>query len=167
MKGPVAMDSLVNLPSLVDEAKCFDTVRRLRWPEGVRCPQCQSEKVARHGHDDRPRERQRDRCTACLARFDDLTGTLFAGHHQPLRVWILCLYLMGLNLSNQQIAQELDLNTGDVQVMTDQLRAGILAARPAEVLDGVVECDEVYVTAGHKGQPAAVAKKTERADVAV
>jgi transposase-like protein len=167
MKGPVVMDSLVNLQSLVDEAKCFDTVRRLRWPEGVRCPQCHSEKVARHGHDDRQRERQRYRCTACLARFDDLTGTIFAGHDQPLRVWILCLYLMGLNLSNQQIAQELNLNTGDVQVMTDQLRAGILAARPAEVLEGVVECDEVYVTAGHKGQPAAVAKKTERAGVAV
>ena len=161
------MDSLVNLQSLVDEAKCFDTVRRLRWPEGVRCPQCHSEKVARPGHDDRQCARQRYRCTACLARFDDLTGTIFAGHHQPLRVWILCLSLMGLNLSNQQIAQELDLNTGDVQVMTDQLRAGILAARPAGVLEGVVECDEVYVSAGHTGQPAAVAKKTERAGVAV
>ena len=29
----------------------------------------------------------------------DLTDTVFEGHHQPLRVWILCLYLMGLNLS--------------------------------------------------------------------
>ena len=96
---------------------------------------------------------------ACQARFDDLTDTIFAGHHQPLRIWILCLYFMGLNLSNQQIAGELDLNVGDVQAMTEQLRAGILAARPAEVLAGVVECAEIYVTAGHKGQPAAVAKK--------
>ena len=68
----------------------------------------------------------------------------------------------GAALSNQQIAQELDLNVGDVQAMTEQLRAGIMAARPAEVLEGVVECDEVYVTAGHKGQPAAVAKKVAR-----
>ena len=37
-----------------------------------------------------------------------------------------------------------------------------MAARPAEVLEGVVECDEVYVRAGHKGQPAAVAKKVAR-----
>jgi hypothetical protein len=43
------------------------------------------------------------------------------------------------------------------------LRAGILAARPAEILAGVVECDEIYVTAGHKGQPAAVAKKVAQA----
>ena len=45
---------------------------------------------------------------------------------------------MGLNLSNQQVARELDLNAGDVQAMTEQLRAGILAARPAEILAGVV-----------------------------
>ena len=45
------------------------------------------------------------------ARFDDLTGTVLAGHHQPLRVWVLCLYFMGLNLSNRQIAKELDLGT--------------------------------------------------------
>jgi hypothetical protein len=74
---------------------------------------------------------------------------------------------MGLNLSNQQVARELDLNVGDVQAMTEQLRAGILAARPAEILQGVVECDEIYVTTGHKGQPTAVAKKVARGAGAV
>src|SRR5687768_11825495 len=64
-------------------------------------------------------------------RVDDLSDTIFAGHHQPLRIWILCLYFMGLNLSNHQVARELDLNVGDVQVMTERLRAGIMAARPA------------------------------------
>jgi transposase-like protein len=149
------MESPVNIRGLIDDARCFETVRHLRWPDGVHCPHCGSDKVARHGHD----ERQRNRCPACQARFDDLTDTVFAGRHQPLRLWILCLYFMGLNLSNRQIARELDLNIGDVQAMTGQLRAGIMAARPAEVLAGVVECDEVYVTAGHKGQPAAVVKK--------
>jgi transposase-like protein len=154
------MESLINIQGLIEDAQCFETVRHLRWPDGVHCPQCKSNKVARHGHDERQRNRQRYRCLACQARFDDLTDTIFAGHHQPLRVWILCLYFMGLNLSNQQIARELDLNIGDVQAMTEPLRAGILAARPVEVLEGVVECDEVYVKAGHKGQPAVVAKKT-------
>ena len=37
-------------------------------------------------------------------------GPYFAGHHQPLRVWILRLYFMGLNLSNSQIAKELELD---------------------------------------------------------
>ena len=83
---------------------------------------------------------------------------MLAGHHQPLRVWVLCLYLMGLNLSNRQIAQELDLSQPDVRLMTEQLRRGLAAQLPAVILDGEVEIDEVYVVAGHKGQPAAVAK---------
>ncbi len=50
--------------------------------------------------------------------------TDLAGHHQPLKVWVLCLYFMGLNVSNEQIAQELAVNGSDVQQMTTQLRAG-------------------------------------------
>ena len=50
--------------------------------------------------------RQRYACTACHTRFDDLTDTIFAGHHHPLKVWVLCLYFMGLNVSNDQIAPQ-------------------------------------------------------------
>ena len=39
-----------------------------------------------------------------------VTNTIFSGHHQPLCVWMLCLYLMGLNLSNRQITAELGVN---------------------------------------------------------
>jgi transposase-like protein len=148
------MPPLVNLSSLIDDARCYELVRQHRWPDGVRCPRCGSASVARDGRDDTQRHRQRYRCAGCDARFDDLTGTVLAGHHQPLRVWVLCLYLMGLNLSNRQIAQELDLGVSDVQAMTEALRHG---------LEGEVEIDEVYVVAGHKGNPAAVAKRGVRA----
>ena len=46
-----------------------------------------------------------------------------------------------------------------VQAMTEQLRRGLRAKLPAVTLHGEVEIDEVYVVAGHKGQPAAVAKR--------
>jgi transposase-like protein len=157
--------SLVSLSSLIDDAKCYALVRQQRWPEGVRCPGCGGATVIRHGRDDTQRHRQRYRCRGCGARFDDLTGTVLAGHHQPLRVWVLCLYLMGLNLSNRQIAQELDLGEADVQAMTEQLRHGLAARLPPARLEGAVEIDEVYVVAGHKGQPAAVAKRGGRGAV--
>ena len=149
---------LVNLSGLLDDAKCFALVRQLRWPEGVRCPGCGSDTVIRDGCDDTQPHRQRYRCKACAGRFDDLTGTVLAGHHQPLRVWVLCLYFMGLNLSNRQIASELGLCGSDVQAMTEQLRRGLVSKAPEVALAGEVEVDEVYVLAGHKGQPAAVAK---------
>ena len=78
-------------------------------------------------------------------------------------MWILCLYFMGLNLSNLQIAAELGLNPGDVQEMAAALREGIAARATPQVLSGEVEIDEVYVVAGHKGNPAAVEKKAARA----
>ena len=101
----MASPPLVNLSSLIDDAKCYALVRQHRWPDGVRCPQCNSAAVTRNGRDDTQPHRQRYRCRGCDSRFDDLTGTVLAGHHQPLRVWVLCLYFMGLNLSNRQIAQ--------------------------------------------------------------
>lgn len=150
---------MLHLQNLLDDAKCYAKVRELRWPDGVRCPHCSSAAVTQQGHDATQPARQKYRCTDCRRYFDDLTGTVLAGHHQPVHVWILCLYLMGLNLSNQQIGQELGLNKDDIQRMTSQLRAGIVAAQPEPCLSGEVECDEVYVTAGHKGYPEAVKKR--------
>ena len=119
--------------------------------------------VIRDGCDDTQPHRQRYRCKACAGRFDDLTGTALAGHHPPLRVLVLCLSFMGLNLSNRQIALELGLSPSDVQAMTEQLRRGLIAKAPEVRLAGEVEIDEVYVVAGHKGNPAAVAKRGARA----
>ena len=77
-------------------------------------------------------------------------------------IYAHALYFMGLNLSNRQIARELDLNKDDVQRMTKQLRQGVVVNQPEPVLSGEVECDEVYVVAGHKGHPEAVKKKAGR-----
>jgi transposase-like protein len=141
MAGP----DLVNLPALIDDAKCFALVRQHRWPEGVRCPFCASPAMTRDGCDETQPCRQRYRCKQCARRFDDLTGTVLAGHHQPLRVWVLCLYFMGLDLSNRQIARELELSRPDVETMTDQQRHGLVVKTPAVALQGEVEIDETFL----------------------
>jgi hypothetical protein len=71
---------------------------------------------------------------------------------------------MGLTLSNRQIAQELDLSQSDVQLMTEQLRTGLVARLPPVRLEGEVEVDEVDVVAGHQGNPTAVAKRGDQGD---
>jgi transposase-like protein len=152
---------MLKIQAIIDDAKCFEVVRDLRWPDGLRCPHCDSGHVIKQGHDPTQTARRHYECRACGRRFDDLTGTIFAGHHQPLRVWILCLYFMGLNLSNEQIAQELDVDPDDAQRMATQLREGVVRRKPVVMLSGEVECDEVYVVAGHRGNPEAVRKKGE------
>jgi transposase-like protein len=116
---------MVRIAELIDDPKCYEVVRKLRWPEGVRCPNCDSTNIKKRGHHDRYSYRQRYECRSCQQQFDDLSGTIFEGHHRPLRVWVLCLYFMGLNLSNKQIAEELDLPENEVQTMTTQLREGV------------------------------------------
>ena len=56
------------------------------------------------------------------------------------------------------LTQTVRTNKDDVHRMTSQLREGIVAAQPRPTLSGEGECDEVYVVAGHKGNPDAVKK---------
>jgi transposase-like protein len=159
----------VNIQGLIDNAKCYRMVRQLRWPEGVECPHCHATQIAKNGHGETQADRQRYICRMCNRAFDDLTGTVFAGHHQPLAVWMLCLlvctqtkqHFMGLNLSNRQIAAELEMSEPQIHEMTTTLRNGIVAQEPNVMLEGTVECDEVYVVAGHQGHSESVKKKGE------
>lgn len=151
----------VNIQNLIDNEQCYRTVRDLRWPDGVTCSHCESTEIIKRGKDDTEPYRQRYQCHSCNKRFDDLTNTVFAGHHQPLKTWIIFLYFMGLNLSTNQIAQELSINGSDAHFMAKALRQGIVDKKPDVELSGEVECDEVYVIAGHKGNTEAVKKKEE------
>jgi transposase-like protein len=153
---------MIHLQSRIDDAKCFETVRALRWPAGVCCPSHDSFEITQQGRDDTQPGRQRYLCQFCERRFDALTDTIVAGHQQPLRVWILCLYCMGLHLSNHPMAQELDRNKDDAHQMTSQLRQGMVRQKPSPTFTDEVACDEVYMVAGHKGKPDAVEKRAAR-----
>ena len=103
----------------------------------------------RSGHDETQPDRQRYLCRMCNRAFDDLTGTVFAGHHQPLSVWMHCLYFMGLNLSNRQIAAELEIHENSIQEMTTTLRNGIVAQEPNAMLEHKTACHDGL--SGEKG----------------
>lgn len=42
---------MIKLQNLLDDAKCYETVRQLRWPAGVRCPHCGVAEVTKQGRD--------------------------------------------------------------------------------------------------------------------
>lgn len=154
---------MITLTHLIDNGKCYELIRQHRWPDGICCTHCGSDNIVKRGKDDTQPERQRYCCKGCGHQFDDLSDSVFAKRHQPLQVWVGCLYLMGLNLSNAQIAHELNLPPNDVYWMTSELRQAVVDQKPEVSLAGEVEFDEVYVTAGHKGQPDKVKKKAARA----
>jgi hypothetical protein len=52
-KRAKAMVDLITLTNLLDEAKCYEVIRQLRWPDGIVCLHCSGIGVVRNGHDDR------------------------------------------------------------------------------------------------------------------
>ena len=76
---------MVNIQNIIDDAKCYQTIRQMRWSDGVTCPHCSSASVLKNGKDETQPHRQRYECKGCRQRFDDLTDTIFAGHDQPSR----------------------------------------------------------------------------------
>lgn len=150
---------MIVLVDLFDKEKCYVKLREARWPNGVTCPCCNGSCCIKRGKHSHHSSRQCYFCKRCFFRFDDLTGTVFAGRHQSIDVWIACFYLMCLNISNSQIAKELNLNKDDVFNMTRDIRSAIFSSTPDMILSGEVEFDELYLVAGHKGNPDAVSKK--------
>jgi len=116
----------INLLKLMDEAKCYEMLREVRWKKGIKCPHCESEAIIKNGHDEVHVHRQRYYCQSCERNFDDLTDTVFSGSNKSLKVWVVALYLMGLNLSNTQLAKELDVSQPTAQRMARLLREGIV-----------------------------------------
>ncbi len=96
---------MISLQNLPDYEKGDEALRQAWWPDRVRCPHGDAATLTRPGRDKTLSARQKYRCEGCGRSFDDRTGTVFAGHHQPLSVWMVYLYFMGLNLSNAQIAR--------------------------------------------------------------
>jgi len=57
--GELDAAKMLNLQSLRDDAKCYETVRARRWPEGVRGPHCTASPVTQHGREATPAARQK------------------------------------------------------------------------------------------------------------
>jgi len=116
----------LNILDLVTDEKCYEYLRKVRWQAGVACPTCQSKEIVKNGSTSHNELILRYKCQSCEGGFNDLSGTIFSHSNKPLKVWIVALYFMGLNLSNRQIAQELDMSEKTAQEMTETLRAGIV-----------------------------------------
>ena len=75
---------MISLTRLFDETKCYEALRGLRWPDGVKCPYCGSLSVTRQGTDARQSQGQDCRCGSCKRYFDNLSETIFAVRHLSL-----------------------------------------------------------------------------------
>jgi transposase-like protein len=116
----------IQLHKILNVSVCWDILRSVRWENGVVCPTCSSSTIVKNGKDPIHKDNQHYHCKGCNKYFDDLSDTIFSGSQQPLHHWITVLYLMNLNVSNLQIAQELDISEDTSQAMCSIIREGIV-----------------------------------------
>ena len=135
----------MNLPKLIAEfgndENCRKRLVELRWPNGVKCPRCQSEKVSEIA------ERDQYNCNGCQYQFSVTSGTIFHDSHLSLSKWFLAIYLMTeakKGVSALQIKRTLNIAYQTAWHLCHRIRAAMREIN-ADLLRGVVEVDETYV----------------------
>ena len=147
--------SLRKIFSLSDD-QAFEMFKQSRWGHhDAFCPCCGS--AAKHYF---IKTRRQWRCRDCNHTFSVTSGTIFASHKLPLKVYLaaIAIYCNAVKgLSALQLARDLDVQYKTAFVLAHKIRESLMAQRDETELDGEVELDGAYVN-GH------VRPKNKKAD---
>src|SRR5499433_3435413 len=150
-----AMAMVSHLHQLFHPETCQSYIQTLRWKDRpLQCPRCQSHNVGPWGAYHYQPGLQRYRCKAkgCKRTFTDLTGTLLDGSKRSVMHGMLATFLLCLSCSSRRIAREVGVHTRTGYRWCWWLRTAALSYERERQLEGTVEADDLYHTAGHKGQ---------------
>lgn len=141
----------MNLVKLVEdfrsEEKCRAYLERLRWPEGIRCPKCDSEKVSR------VYDRDQFDCDSCRYQFSVTAGTIMHDTKLPLWKWFLAVYMIvesKKGVSANQLKRTLSVNYRTAWYLCHRIRKAL--ETPDGFLRGIVEIDETYIGGVKRGR---------------
>jgi transposase-like protein len=147
------MLTLSHLHQLFSIETCQTYIHTLRWKDRpLQCPRCHSHDVDSWGMYHYRPGCKRDWCNGCKRTFNDLTNTLLHQSKRSLPYWILATFLLCLSCSSRRIASELGVHGRTSYRWCWWLRNTALSYETDRQLAGTVEADDLYHTAGTKGQ---------------
>jgi transposase-like protein len=155
-----------------DEARAI--LEGIRWPKGIFCPHCGSEKVTRI---EAKSDKIRDgviQCNDCHGQFTVTVGTIMHRSHITLRQWVQAFYSMCSHkkgVSALQLQRNLGLHTyRSAWHLAHRIRAAMGEKPSLRKLKGIIECDETYIGGKPRkgtGQKHKRGRGTEKAPVMV
>lgn len=136
--------SVRKVMEMTDE-QAFQVFKEVRWgsDNAVVCPACGT--ISKHYF---IRTRQQWRCKDCGHTFSITSGTIFAFHKLPLRVYLaaIAIYTNAVKgLSALQLARDLGVQYKTAFVMAHKIRESLIEPRDTAPLDGEVHMDGTYV----------------------
>ena len=113
-----------------------------RWPDGVRCPRCDTSNTSPV-----PNARPAPwHCRPCRQYFSVRTGTVMAQSRLPLRKWAFAIYLCATSLkgvSSMKLHRDLKVTQKTAWFLAHRIRAALES--DGHLFDGPVEADETFV----------------------
>jgi transposase-like protein len=136
----ILMDTdLLTLARAFDsDNKCREYLEDLRWPDGVRCTRCQSNKISHIA------KRNQYDCDSCRYQFSVTAGSIFHDSHLPLWKWFAAVYLMcesEKGISASQVKRTLKVTHKTAWYLCHRIRAAMKEVNP-KPLKGTVENDD-------------------------
>ena len=155
------MPMLSHLHQLFNIEQCQTYLHTLRWQDRpLQCPRCQSHTIGQWGTYHYRPGCKRYWCHSCKRTFNDLTETLLHRSQRPLAYWILATFLLCFACSSRRIAREVGVHVRTSYRWCWWLRNAALSYEMERQLEGTVEADDLYHTAGNKGQAKGGGKKS-------
>jgi hypothetical protein len=153
--------------SFANEEKCLAYLEKMRWPDGVECPECHRKEISKFTTQESKRSRKyvskktgavKDHVIPartlyqclnpkCRQQFSAKAGTIFEDSHLPLNKWFQAIALMvnaKKGLSALQMSRDLKVTYKTAWHLNHRIRKAMEDGAPG-LLTGVVEADETYL----------------------
>lgn len=135
------MDLMSLFEKFGNDEKCRMYLEKLRWPQGIRCIRCGSEKISSIY------KRNQFACDSCQLHFSVTAGTIFHDSHLSLMKWFAAVYLLSESkkgMSANQLKRTLKVAYKTAWYLCHRIREAVKDADTSP-LSGIVECDEAYI----------------------
>jgi hypothetical protein len=149
------------------EEQCIAFLENVRWPEGVRCVKCDSDRISKFSTAEGTRNyknpktgeiekrtvpaRHLYQClnTECGHQFSVTAGTIFNDSHLPLSKWMLATAIMcnaKKGVSAKELQRDLECSYKTAWYLSHRIREAMASGNIyGTKMEGVIEVDETYV----------------------
>jgi transposase-like protein len=132
------------------EAQCAEALKRSRWPQGFRCPQCSSTQhyLVTQG------ARKLYQCGDCRLQTSLTAGTLMEHTKLPLTTWFLAIHLISqakTGISALALKRDLGVSYPTAWLLHHKINGAMSRQEAARLLSGAVQLDDAYLGGERSG----------------